>query len=350
MENLTPGRAAAAVFVGVFIANVPIYGFQSLAAIGLATILGLNGPLTLAATFVNNPLLQPILVVGAVEIGHLVLKGRFIALNPREVMAAGPGENLRTWVIGSLLLGMLLGGIGAMATFIILRRRAAIRTDIIHRRKEMVNALFASCNFYERGFVRWKLRLDRVFEFLATAELGQGPVVDLGCGHGITLAFIAVENPQRLLDGCDLSARRIETARTALAGHNPSLSVADVRDWKFADAGLILIMDVLQYLDPKDQLALLQRCSAGLVPGGRLIFRVHDMQSGLPFGFALLLDRLVFLAGGVRRNPTVLPASSYREMLERTGLGVREQHFRNRLPLAHILFIAEKPETQGVGV
>jgi SAM-dependent methyltransferase len=265
-------------------------------------------------------------------------------------MAAGPGENLRTWVVGSILLGVLLGAVGAMATFLVLRRRTAVGANALHQRKARVNSLFATCDFYTRGFVRWKLRLDRVFELLAAADLGRGRVVDLGCGQGITLAFIAVENPQRPLMGCDLSAKRIDTARRALAAHNPSLSVADVRDCRFADAGLILIMDVLQYLDPGDQAALLERCAAALVPGGKLIFRVHDRQSGLPSRLALLLDRLVFLAGGVRRRPAVLPASSYREMLARTGLGVREHGFRNRLPLAHILFIAEKPGTEGAGV
>ena len=35
-EGLAPGQAAGAVFLGVFIAHVPIYGFQAVTAVGLA--------------------------------------------------------------------------------------------------------------------------------------------------------------------------------------------------------------------------------------------------------------------------------------------------------------------------
>ena len=67
-------------------------------------------------------------------------------------------------------------------------------------------------------------------------------------------------------------------------------------------AGLILILDVLQYLSAEEQLALLKRCCAALEPGGRLIFRVHDRERGLWSLFALALDRLLF-SGRARRAP-----------------------------------------------
>ena len=67
--------------------------------------------------------------------------------------------------------------------------------------------------WYDRGFVRWKLRLDRVFDLLAAEDLGSGPVIDLGCGYGITLGFAACGAPGRPLVGCDLDARRIAAAR-----------------------------------------------------------------------------------------------------------------------------------------
>src|SRR5580658_6397336 len=75
-EGLAPGRAAGAVFVGIFIAHVPIYGFQAVAALGLAVYFGLNKPLTLAATFINNPLLQPFLIAASVVLGQFILTGK----------------------------------------------------------------------------------------------------------------------------------------------------------------------------------------------------------------------------------------------------------------------------------
>jgi len=64
-EGLTPGSAAAAVFLGIFIGIVPIYGFQTLAAVSVALFFKLNKPLTVAGTFINNPLLQPVIVVSS---------------------------------------------------------------------------------------------------------------------------------------------------------------------------------------------------------------------------------------------------------------------------------------------
>jgi len=53
----------------------PIYGFQSLAAMGVAVLFRLNKPLTFAATFINNPVLQPFLVVASIGLGRLMLTG-----------------------------------------------------------------------------------------------------------------------------------------------------------------------------------------------------------------------------------------------------------------------------------
>jgi hypothetical protein len=38
-----------------------------------------------------------------------------------------------------------------------------------------------------------------------------------------------------------------------------------------------------------------------------------------------------------------LPAARYESVLKNAGMQVQERRFRNRLPLAHILFIARKP-------
>ena len=76
-ESLDPCRAAAAVFLGIFIGIMPIYGLQTLAAVGVALLFRLNKPLTIAGTFVNNPMLQPLIVVSSVELGCLLRVGSF---------------------------------------------------------------------------------------------------------------------------------------------------------------------------------------------------------------------------------------------------------------------------------
>lgn len=124
-EGLDPYRAAAAVFLGIFIGILPIYGFHALAAVGVALLFRLNKPLTVAGTFVSNPLLQPFIVFSSVELGCLLYRGSFQRLSLSELAAASTHltkEQFVIWLIGSVALGILLGGLGAAVTALVVHR------------------------------------------------------------------------------------------------------------------------------------------------------------------------------------------------------------------------------------
>jgi uncharacterized protein (DUF2062 family)/SAM-dependent methyltransferase len=345
-EDLTPGRAAAAVFLGIFIGIVPIYGFQTIAAVSLALFFKLNKPLTVAGTFINNPLLQAPIVVCSVELGYFLRSGSFRPFHLSALAGPHMKEELLAWGMGSILLGVLVGGAGAALTAVAFRLKALANATSsssgLRDRIRFVNGLYAQCARGDRGFVRWKLRLDRIFALLAAEELGSGTVVDLGCGYGMALSIAAFSDSHRRLVGCDLDAHRIMVARQALSPLNADLSVADIRAFDLPPAGLILILDVLQYLAAEEQLGLLKRCCSALAVDGKLIFRVHDRERGLWSAITSAFDRLIFAWGRAGVRPLMLPATEYRSVLEKAGMQVEERRFRNRLPLAHILFIAKK--------
>jgi uncharacterized protein (DUF2062 family)/trans-aconitate methyltransferase len=346
-ERLDPAHAAAAVFVGIFVGIVPIYGFQTLAAIGLALLFRLNKPLTVAATFINNPLLLPPTIFASVELGCLLRLGSFQPLSLSE-LAAMRGhinkEQLLTWIIGSFALAMLVGAVGAAGTAVLLHLYLTpSRNSAIRERMQFVNAMFSQSAIGDRQFVRWKLRLDRIFELLAAENLGSGTVVDLGCGYGMALGFAAFGDNDRRLVGCDLDAHRIAVARKALASLNSEVTVADVRHFELPPAGLILIMDVLQCLSAAEQTALLKRCCSALVPDGILIFRIHDRERGLRTAITMAFERLIFACQHHDLRPEILSIADYRRVLENAGMQLEERHFKNRLPLAHVLIVARKP-------
>lgn len=350
-EDLTPGRAAAAVFLGLFIGIVPIYGFQLLAAVGVALLFKLNKPLTVAGTFINNALLRPLIIVSAVELGYLLRSGSFRPFHLSALTGAHVKEEILAFVIGSVVLGVVVGGTGAAITAVVIQVRTPANPGLansgLRSRIRFVKNMFAQCAWADRGFVRWKLRLDRIFGLLAAEDLGSGTVVDLGCGYGMALSFAAFADGSRRLVGCDLDAHRVAVARQALSALHVDLSVADVRGLVLPPAGLILILDVLQYLGADEQLNLLKRCCAALAPTGILIFRVHDRERGLWSTITMAFDRLVFACERVGVQPVTLPAARYQSVLASAGMQVEERRFRNRLPLAHILFIAKKPLAGG---
>jgi len=345
-ERLDPASAAAAVFWGIFIGIIPIYGLQTLAAVGVALLLRLNKPLILAATFVNNPLFWAPTVVASIELGGFLRHGSFQPWRLLIVFSAAQlKEELFSWVLGSVVLGLLAGGAAALVTMAVVHWLTPAQRSL-RQRIRFVNRTYAGSARYDRGFVRWKMRLDRIFSLLAAEDLGTGTVVDLGCGYGMALCFAAFGDQGRRLLGCDLNAHRISVAQHALHALNAETSVCDVRDFALPSAGLILILDVLQYLPAEEQLALLKRCCAALEPGGRLIFRVHDRERGLRTALTLGLDRLLFSAEHVGARPTILCAAQYRSALSEAGMEVVERRFRNRLPLAHILFLARRPAVE----
>lgn len=346
-EGLSPARSAVAVFVGCFVGVVPIYGFQSVLAIGLAVKLNLNKPLTFAATFVNNPFLQPFLVVASILLGHLLLYGRLVPLNLFEIRELGLQQQLGAWLVGSVALGLLLASAAASCTYafqVLLRRRKGKGRARTREGGRFGSALFASCRRADRNFVKWKLRLDRIFPMLMQEDPGVGPVVDLGCGFGIVLGLVGHRSPGRRLVGCDLDERRIDTARRALAPLKAELSVSDVRTFEFPSAGLILIIDVLQYLNAEEQLELLRKCYAWLLPGGKLVFRVPDNTPGrFTSRLSIAFDGLVFRLHRTETRPTVMSPAEYRLALQSATIEIREQRFVNWIPFAHVLFTVSKP-------
>ena len=56
---------------------------------GAAVLFRLNKPLTLAATFINNPLLQPLLVATSIGLGHLMLNGHYQVITESPFTAHG---------------------------------------------------------------------------------------------------------------------------------------------------------------------------------------------------------------------------------------------------------------------
>jgi uncharacterized protein (DUF2062 family)/2-polyprenyl-3-methyl-5-hydroxy-6-metoxy-1,4-benzoquinol methylase len=351
-EGLDPRHVFFAVFIGVYVGVVPIYGLQSLVSIGLATLFKLNKPLTFGATFINNPFLQPLLILSSVELGHCMLHGELLHLGLARIRNMDLEGRLLDWVAGSLVLGFILGVLAASLAALYVYFRATrsrnAKTDF-RASARSVKAFFRFAPSSDRGFVRWKLRLDRIFELLWSESdclipspiSGPKSVVDLGCGYGIALAVIASRNPGIRLEGCDLDENRIRVGDQALKPLDARLIVEDMRKFELSNPDFILMIDVLQYLDPQEQRTLLKRCCAALRPQGKLIFRVPDRMGRVLSLPTKALDSVIFRFTCKVKKPVVLSLGEYEKALEDARMRVRKRRLKSRLPLAHIVFVAE---------
>jgi uncharacterized protein (DUF2062 family) len=108
---------AAGLAAGVFIANLPAYGFQSLLSLYAARRLKLHPLPVLLGSHASTPPIGPALIAAAVALGHLILHGSLPAVSDFDPRRAGwasiVGPIMIEWLLGGVLLGALL----AIVTF-----------------------------------------------------------------------------------------------------------------------------------------------------------------------------------------------------------------------------------------
>jgi SAM-dependent methyltransferase len=169
---------------------------------------------------------------------------------------------------------------------------------------------FRAAGRFAHYFARGKLGADPIFP--ALLEPGLIPVgarlLDLGCGQGLVAAWLeaanridaagewpaALPSPPRVAQyhGIERMPAEVRRARLAL---EPDMAITEgdllTLPWPAAD--LILLLDVLHYLPPERQFAVLQRVRQHLPADGRLLLRVGDAGASLRHGWSQMLDRAV---------------------------------------------------------
>lgn len=91
-----PHRVARGVFAGTFVNFPPIFGFQLLAAAGLAWALRGNILAALLGTFLSNPITTPIIAIVSLKLGHWML-GTPDGGSLTSVFAAFAGAGAELW-------------------------------------------------------------------------------------------------------------------------------------------------------------------------------------------------------------------------------------------------------------
>lgn len=125
------GEMAAGIALGVFIANTPAYGFQTILALYTARRLHLHPVAVLAGSKASTPPVGPLLIAAAICVGHILLHGsrpQWKNITPfDERFFANVGPILLDWMVGSLVMGVVT----AIGAFI----AASFLFHLIERRK-----------------------------------------------------------------------------------------------------------------------------------------------------------------------------------------------------------------------
>lgn len=301
-EHTTPGKIGLAVGVGVFVGCSPFWGLHLAMAFVAATFLRLNRVLVYAATNLANPLTAPPLIFAEIQVGHRLLRGQWLGLSLDELADAGASGLFVDFLVGGLLLGILLAAsLGALAYAIV---RSGRLPESYQPVVDGVVQRYLAVSIRDAEAARWRLVRDPIFpELLADPDFrAAGRVLDLGCGRGLLAAVPASAPgfpPRRSYLGIDESERYVRVAREAL-GDLPAhaFEARDLRDLDPPPADLVLLVDVLRFLPPGSQDALLRRLGRALEPGARVLVREADASAGAAFLLVRARDALARLIPG----------------------------------------------------
>ncbi len=118
LEHSGAGELAIAAGVGVAIGALPIIPFGIVTTIFVCSRLRLNA---LAAVGAGNICVFPFVPFLCVELGHAIRYGRLWTEFSWETIAIQIPQRVLEWLIGSLILGPVLGAVVALSVFAIIR-------------------------------------------------------------------------------------------------------------------------------------------------------------------------------------------------------------------------------------
>jgi SAM-dependent methyltransferase len=230
---------------------------------------------------------------------------------------------------------------------------------------EQASAPYRRSGRFAWHFARGKLRHDPVFRgLLERGDLGaRAPtlrVVDIGCGQGLLASLLQACNDARAAGrwpsawpaqpravhytGIELMPKDVARADAAVGRLPlaPHFICGDMCRTALPDCDLVVILDVLHYVDHEAQAALLARVRQALGPQGRLLLRVGDTDARRGFAVSQWVDRVVTTLRGHRVPPTWgRSVLQWGQLLQGLGFAVQAVPMSQGTPFANVLLIAD---------
>ncbi len=107
-------------------------------------------------------------------------------------------------------------------------------------------------------------------------------------------------------------------------GHRAEFVVGDIAREALSTSNLIVLLDVLHYLDYAAQRELLRLIRAALPAQGTLLLRIGDSNGGIPARVSGWVDRLVMRVRGGKGELYRRPLSEWLVLLNEIGFTVQE--------------------------
>jgi uncharacterized protein (DUF2062 family)/SAM-dependent methyltransferase len=348
-QHTSPGRLAAAVFVGVMVGFTPFFGFHILLCIGIAALFRLNQLVVYGAAHVSSPPLVPFIGFAAVQIGELVRHGHWMSLHLSELTWRNAPSHAAmffvNWLIGGAIVGALVGALLAALTYRAARRRAALPPDPLGETIGQAAARYGKLHPRYSVYARMKYRMDPVYRAILPLVPPGAFTVDLGTGLGMLPVALALTDGRTAL-GIEWDKKKLAAGQEA-ARELPAVELreGDARAIEIPSCDVVTLVDMLHYYGADEQRTLLARCKAALRPGGLILIREGDADRRGGARLTRFYEWLVVKLGW-NRGPRVKfrPARDLVADLTALGLSARVDEVASQTHPGNVLIIAELPQ------
>ncbi|KYG09987.1 hypothetical protein BE21_14825 [Sorangium cellulosum] len=397
-SELSAGRTAVAVAIGLFIGSQPIFGCHTPLVLLLCLWFRLDAAIAWVAANISNPLFAPALLTAEFQVGAYLRTGRWLRLHEKMSWAQALSEFPEYMLLGAPVVGLALAALGGGLVFalVALKRRRAPSLQrggmepyrLPEDAPPWVHAIERVAARYspQEGatpaqrtrfhYVRFKLLGDPVARLIADIAGDRpgalGEVLDIGTGAGQLPILLLELGRAARARGFDWDRAKIEDARRARggdpgaplppspsprgsSGEQPAPHVApplaaefwcaDAREAELGDADTVLLIDLLHYFRVEEQDAILRRAAAAVRPGGRLLVREADTERGLRSSITLLEER-IFTALRFNRGERVRfrPAREIVALLEQLGFSCETRPAWGKTPFSNVLIVGTRAD------
>jgi 1-acyl-sn-glycerol-3-phosphate acyltransferase len=134
---------------------------------------------------------------------------------------------------------------------------------------------------YKGPLLEWyckvKTALEGNYKLFESLMPKKGKIVDVGCGYGFLPYMLLYKSRHREILGLDYDEEKIEVAKNcAHKRENINFETADVTEYEFPSADGFIISDVLHYLEPQQQVNVIEKLAQKLNKNGVLVIRDAD--------------------------------------------------------------------------
>ncbi|MCX6204768.1 MAG: 1-acyl-sn-glycerol-3-phosphate acyltransferase, partial [Bacteroidetes bacterium] len=191
-------------------------------------------------------------------------------------------------------------------------------------------------NFIYKGpviewYMRVKTKLENNYQIFHELIPKESKILDIGCGYGFMSYMLHFASHKRIITGIDYDEEKIETANHCFSKSDDiNFYHSNVLAFEFELYDTIILADILHYLQPNEQILVLNKCIENLNKSGILIIRdgnIEEKQKHKRTELTEFFSTKVFSFNKVHvEGLSFLSATTIREAASRNKMSFEEIH------------------------